>query len=222
MVSCTLGIKSSGSFLNRSEMIDPLAGMLWVTGASALLMAIYFARSLNAPVIQMFRETVQKETKQEAIVTNRSLLVSLGGLGALSLIQGVWMMDTWPLVGSYNILFGEIYAVFGLIVVSGAASALKGYSLKGLSYLGALAGVWGLADAYGILAGNLTSEPLVAAALYVSGALAGILSVPATHKPSRVTIGLLVLFLVLFAAASIFLGASASIEHLSSFSKYSP
>jgi Protein of unknown function (DUF981). len=43
-----------------------------------------------------------------------SLAVSVGVLGGFALIMGLWMNTTWPLVSSYNILFGEIYAGFGL------------------------------------------------------------------------------------------------------------
>ncbi len=183
-------------------MIDPLAGMLWLTGASAILIAVYF---------------LSAKAKQQ-----KSLVLTLAALGGFSAIQGFWMIDTWPLVGSYNILFGEIYTAYSLILLAGALSLLFGGELKGVSYLAAMVGVWGIVDGYGILVHQMTQEPVIAAALYITGALSGFLSVPATHKPTKLSVTVFALFLVLFALIAIFLGATASYEHLSAFSKYTP
>lgn len=220
-------------------MIDPLAGMLWLTAASAVLVAVFFIRTTEvfgakAPgaeksvrmgagsaVTQTFgsKEAGAELAKKESM---GSLALSVGVLGGFALIMGLWMDMTWPLVSSYNILFGEIYTGFGLVLLMGSISYLLGYDLKAASYVGAILGLWGLTDAYGILINGMTAEPTIAAAMYVFGGIAGLLSPVAVHKPSKVTVAALAIFLVLFALTSWFIGFEASIEHLRAFAKYSP
>ncbi|MEM0272230.1 MAG: DUF981 family protein [Thermoprotei archaeon] len=218
-------------------MIDPLAGMLWLTAASAVLVAVFFIRSevfgAKAPgaekAVRMgagsgVTQTLgSKEVTRE--VENRSLgslAVGVGVLGAFTLIMGVWMDTTWPLVSSYNILFGEIYVGFGLVLLMGSISYILGYDLKAASYVGAILGLWGLTDAYGILINGMTSEPTIAAAMYIFGGIAGLLSPLAVHKPSKATAAAFALFLVLFALVAWFIGFEASIAHLRAFAKYTP
>ncbi|MEM3670540.1 MAG: DUF981 family protein, partial [Thermoprotei archaeon] len=190
-------------------MIDPLAGMLWITGISAVLLAVYFGRHLWPGVTPTSGKNIGEAPvgEQAEKQWNSSFAVVLGALGLVGLVQGLWMMDTWPLVGSYNILFGEVFTAYSLILLAGAYIVIKGYSLKALSYMAGLVGIWGLVDAYGILSLNMTSEPIIAAGLYAAGGLAGILSVPVVHRPSRASAAALVLFLALFALAALFLGA---------------
>lgn len=194
-------------------MIDPLAGMLWTTAITAVLIAAYFLEKVRTPV----SSAVQAGADASKNTAADSALIPLAVLGAFITAQGFWMMDTWPLVGSYNILFGEIYAMFGVTVLAGSVAALRGYSLRAVSYIGGLMGLWGLVDAYGILADKLTSEPTLAAAMYAAGGIAGILSIPAVNKPSRATVLLLAVFLALFALSALVIGAEASFEHLKAF-----
>lgn len=221
-------------------MIDPLAGMLWLTAASALLVAVYFAKTQvlgakapgaqkavgtgagsfgvgSAGVAQAFEEKVEAVRR-----TAGSLAVGVLMLGVFAFIMATWMNTTWPIVGSYNILFGEIYAGYGIVLIVGSLSYLLGYDLKAASYLAAILGIWGLTDAYGILVNSMTNEPLVSAAMYVFGSLAGLLSPIATHRPGRLVATAIVVFLVLFAFIAGFIGFEASLHHLTAFAKYTP
>lgn len=230
--------RTSSSLYSVINVIDPLAGMLWLTAASAVLVAVFFIRTemfgAKAPgaekAVRMgagsatTQISISKEAGTELAERKSmgSLAVSVGVLGGFALIMGLWMDTTWPLVSSYNILFGEIYTGFGLVLLMGSVSYLLGYDLKAASYVGAILGLWGLTDAYGILINGMTSEPTIAAAMYIFGGIAGLLSPVAVHRPSKATVAALALFLALFALTAWFIGFEASIEHLRAFAKYSP
>jgi uncharacterized membrane protein len=217
------------------NVIDPLAGMLWLTAASAVLVAVFFiktvvigakpsgaVKAVGSGGSSLTTKKAETEVELEERKGVGSLAIGAGVLGGFSLIMGIWMNTTWPLVSSYNILFGEIYAGFGLALLVGSLSYLLGYDLRAASYLGAILGIWGITDAYGILVNGMTSEPTIAAAMYIFGGLAGLFSPLAVHRPSRATATILVVFLVLFALTAWFIGFEASLEHLKAFAKYSP
>jgi len=203
-------------------MIDPLAGMLWMTAVSAFLLAYYFwvSASKGAHTQPAGSTTVSFSTP--TVFKLDTSVITLGAIGAFVAITGLWMIMVWPLVSSYNILFGEIYTAYGFLLLSGAVAVAKGFDLKPLSIFGGIMGIWGLIDAYGILVRGMTSEPTIAAGLYIMGALAGFLSIPATFRPSKATAVAFIVFAVLFGLFALAIGAPASFEHLSAFAKYSP
>ncbi len=112
--------------------------------------------------------------------TLKSGAVPIGGVGAIATILGIWGEVAWPLPGSYNILFTDIYLIFGLTLVLLAVSMAA--SLK-LQYVGLFAFVaGGITIAYGWNGYQLgmTKDPLETFLLFGSFGLAAILSFPAT------------------------------------------
>jgi putative membrane protein len=110
----------------------------------------------------------------------RGASIPLGGLGAIVVSMGLWTEMMWPLPGSYNILFGDMYLLFGLVLVAFAASAYL--SLK-MQYAGLFAAATGgITILYGISGYHLgmTKNPLETLSLFGAFGLAGILAFPAT------------------------------------------
>jgi len=106
--------------------------------------------------------------------------IPLGGLGAVVTALAVWGEIAWPLPGSYNILFTDVYLLFGVTLVVLAIS--MAFSLK-LQYAGLFAlASGGVAIAYGWSGYQLgmTKDPLETFLLYGAFGLAGILSLPVT------------------------------------------
>ncbi len=110
----------------------------------------------------------------------KSAAIPLGALGGVALTLSLWLEAAWPLPGSYNILFTDVYMLFGLTLVILAVSMAT--SMK-LQYAGVFAFVAGLtAVSYGYVGWHLgmTKEPFETFLLYAGFGAAGIFSAPAT------------------------------------------
>jgi putative membrane protein len=104
----------------------------------------------------------------------------LGVLGAVILIMGFYGEMTWPLPGSYNILFFDPYMFMGIMLVMMAIAI--GYRQK-LQYVGILAFFAGMiAIYYGANAyiDRMTSSPIAMLGLYITFGLTGIFTFPTT------------------------------------------
>ncbi len=118
----------------------------------------------------------------------RGAAIPLAGLGAIVFAIGLWGEVTWPLPGSYNILFYDPYALLGVILVAFAVSVLLRLRTQ---YVGVLAGVTGaLSIYYGISAYGLgmTAEPLYMLFLYVALGGTAVLTFPVTIYIDRMVI----------------------------------
>jgi putative membrane protein len=157
----------------------------------------------------------------------RAQAVPLGGIGVAVLSIGLWGELSWPLPGSYNILFYDPYLMLGVVLVSFAASVA--FRLR-TQYVGLLAAMTGaLSIYYGINAYDLglTKEPLAMLALYVALGGTAVLTFPVTifmdekpmTMPWKVAFAGFVLFL-LFAVGSaiiaLIIGGGALSPHLTS------
>ena len=113
--------------------------------------------------------------------------VPIGALGVIATILAVWAEETWPFpaipgtnLASYNVLFTDVYLLFGMTLVILAIT--MAFQLK-LAYVGLFAFVAGAITAgYGwngyIL--NMTKDPLETFLMYLAFAGVGIFSLPAT------------------------------------------
>jgi putative membrane protein len=104
----------------------------------------------------------------------------LGVLGVVILIMGFYGEMTWPLPGSYNILFYDPYMFIGMILVMMAVAI--GYRQK-LQYVGILAFFAGIiAIYYGANAyiDKMTSSPIAMLGLYIAFGLTGVFTFPTT------------------------------------------
>lgn len=104
----------------------------------------------------------------------------LSVLGTVILVMGFYGEMTWPLPGSYNILFFDPYMFIGIILVMMALAI--GYRQK-LQYVGILAFFAGIiAIYYGANAyiDKMTSSPIAMLGLYIAFGLTGVLTFPTT------------------------------------------
>lgn len=147
-------------------------------------------------------------------------LMPLGILGGIIVVMGVYGEMTWPLPGSYNILFYDPYLILGLIILMMAvALGLK----QKLQYTGIIALFAGaIAIYYGANAflDRMTSNPIAMLGLYIAFGLTGMFTYPTTliydmlPGKGRVSKGwtvILVLFWIGLIASSV-LAAVTAIE----------
>jgi putative membrane protein len=147
------------------------------------------------------------------------LLVS----GFVALVTGLHMIFTWPIIGSYNIPFGEMSVLFGVLLLGGAISVFKGWELFSLGIYATFAGAASIVAGVRIYTLGMTSEPLVACGGFALTGLMGVLSLPVYYLRRYRAIRILATIALIGAAAIwalfAFLGYWA---HLATFAKWVP
>jgi len=110
----------------------------------------------------------------------RSGAIPVGSVGAIATILAVWGEVAWPLPGSYNILFTDVYTLFGLTLVVLAISMATSAKLQFAGLFGLVSGGVTIAYGWAGYAQGMTKDPLETFLLYGAFGLAGILAFPAT------------------------------------------
>ena len=147
------------------------------------------------------------------------LLVS----GFVALVTGLHMIFAWPIIGSYNIPFGEMSVLFGVLLLGGAIAMLAGWDLLSLGIYATFAGASAIFLGIRMLSLGMTNEPLVSSGGFALTGLVGLLSLPIYYLRKRRVVRILGA-IALFGAAAIwitfaFLGYWA---HLEVFAKWAP
>lgn len=156
-----------------------------------------------------------------------SASIPLAILGAFLFITGLWGQFTWPLPGSYNILFYDPLVAFSILLISFSLAIRLNAKLEYAGFLSLMIGLIVIAygiEGYGI---GLTKEPIALLAMYFFYGAAGILGYPVSLIVDRlpglqknVWMGweiLLILFWLALFAASVLagvVGAAAIPAHL--------
>lgn len=124
--------------------------------------------------------------------TIKSSAVPAGIIGAVALSLGLFTEFTWPYLlsdglGSYNIFFGDVICLFGMVML---VYALVGYFGLKLEYAGVFAfvagiitawyGYWGYTTLTASGTFGLTKDPLETFLLYGAYAAAGVFALPAS------------------------------------------
>ena len=192
-----------------ATFIDPLTVMLLSLGMSALLLALYYFKVGSG----------KKDIS--------SLVVPAFILGLFNAVSGFLMSFTWPLPGSYNILFGDPLLVLGLLMIAGSYMISKGMDVKVLSLLGFLLGIYLIVGMIGITQFNLESgnDWLTATGLYGFSMLAAIFSPVLYLKPKgsgKYAYYFEVFLLVVVMLFALLIGYMGLDEHLGAFSTYFP
>jgi uncharacterized membrane protein len=187
---------------------DYLDTMAWVVAMSGFLLA--------AAAITLRRQSSSISTDQNRNA-RLGFAMAIGACGLYLFISGVSISLTWPFPiasGAYNVLFGGIATIGGVVLLAGSAAGFLNADLRPVTYLAAVAGFYSVVDAYAILSYGLTNAPLLSALGYLSFAAPAFLSVPVAHYEKKVWRWLFVIFVLLFAAAWLYQAASFTILHL--------
>ncbi|EQD64316.1 membrane protein containing DUF981 [mine drainage metagenome] len=192
-----------------ATFIDPLTVMLLSLGMSALLLALYYFKAGSG----------KKDMG--------SLVVPVFVLGLFNAISGFLMSFTWPLPGSYNMLFGDPLLVLGLLMIAGSYMASKGTDVKVLSLLGFLLGIYLLVGTIGISQFGMEhgNNWITATGLYAFSFLAGIFSPVLYLKPkgsNKYAYYFEAFLLIVVMLIALLIGYMGLHEHLGAFSTYFP
>ncbi|MDE1851744.1 MAG: DUF981 family protein [Candidatus Micrarchaeota archaeon] len=149
--------------------------------------------------------------------------ILLTALAVPSLALALFTSAVWPLPGSYNIIFGDVFLLFSAVVL--AAGLLlylvpRQYSTVSvpLLFAGLLSVVYGAA----IYVNGMTSSPLVASGFFVLEGLAAVSMAYSITNRNRTPLNLSIILIVLasLAVAAIYLPSIFS--HATAFAKWVP
>jgi len=143
--------------------------------------------------------------------------------GFVSFVTGLHEIFTWPIIGSYNIPFGEMAVFFGVLFFAVGIAILKDWDFLSLGIYAVFAGAASIVLGIRIYSLKMTSEPLLAMAGFVLTGLLGVLALPAYVLRKSVVVRILAA-LGLVGASDIWaiLGYLAYWAHLANFSKWVP
>ena len=183
--------------------IDYLTIMLVNLAAGLAIMALFVVKYING------------DRKKVA----PGLLVS----GFLALVTGLHEIFTWPIIGSYNIPFGEMSVLFGVLFLAAAIAILKEWDLLSLGVYAVFAGAASILLGIRLYSLKMTNEPLVAAGGFILTGLMAVLSLPAYYLRKSLVVRILAALGLLGAAAiwAAFAGLGYW-AHLQNFSKWLP
>jgi putative membrane protein len=149
--------------------------------------------------------------------------------GFIAVVTGLRMIFTWSLSGSYNIAFGEMSVLFGVLFLGAALALWKGWEMRTVSIYAFFAGAAAIVVGARIISLGMTKSPVVSGIGFILTGLGGLfawlccLAEPilslSTNRTLR-AIGAIVL--IVAAAIWAFTGYVAYWDHLESFSKWVP
>ena len=183
--------------------------MAWTVGASGILLAA------GAILLRSGRPSTSDEQKDRSL--QLGFAAAIGACGFYLLVSGLFISFKWPFTlsnGVYNVLFGGIATLGGLVLLAGVTVLLLKADLRPVSYFAAVAGLYSAIDAYAIYKYSLTSSPLLTALGYLSFAAPAFLSVPAAQSKNKLWLWLFALFALIFAAAWLYQAGNFTLAHL--------
>ena len=189
--------------------LDFLDTMAWDVAISGILLAV------GSIVLRYASLTASVEESNKTL--RLGFAVAIGACGFYLFLSGVAISFIWPFSissGVYNVLFGGIATLGGLVLLAGAIALFLNADLRPVTYIAAIAGVYSIVDAYAITSNSLTNSPLLAALGYLSFAAPAFLSVPATHSKNKLWRWLFTIFALVFAAAWLYQAANFTLAHL--------
>ena len=188
---------------------DYLDSMMWSIVASGIMLGV---AALRIPY-KGSSDSIEEKGKN----VSTGLGIGIGLTGFYLFITGLAIGFQWPYSiagGVYNVLFGGVAVLGGLVLLAVAIAFLLGRGLQAASYIALPAGLYLIVDAYSILNYKLTKDPTLSALLYLAPAAALILSVPATHTENKWLRWLFAIFAFLFAIAWLYFAYTVTTGHL--------
>ena len=188
---------------------DFLDVMAWDVALSAILLGL---GALSLPY-----NSQEGRVEDKARGSRLGFAIMLGAGGAYLFLSGSLIGFMWPFAlsnGVYNVLFGGIAALGGLLLLGGSVALALNANLRPVTYVAAVVGLYGVVDAYAIIAYSLTREPLLSALGYLSFSGAAVLSVPAALFGNKRWRLVFAVFAFLFAIAWMYQAANFTFGHL--------
>lgn len=143
--------------------------------------------------------------------------------GLIAFLCGLRMSWTWPLIGSYNVAFGDTSVMFGVLLLGAAWSLATKRDLMPLAVYAFFAGLAGMLVGVATIVMRLTEFPVISGIGFILTGGAGVLAGVTLYLRKNMAVRAIGT-LVLLAAAAIwaFNGYGGYWMHLSGFAKWMP
>lgn len=143
--------------------------------------------------------------------------------GGLALGAGIHMVLTWPLPGSFNILFGEMSVFFGVLLLGLAFVVWHGLELTAVATYATFVGAASILIGVQVLNLGLTKSPALSGAGFIWIGIVGLFAVPMlAFKANPAFRTLATAGLVLAGVLWGMTGYNAYWGHVSPFGKWKP
>ena len=188
---------------------DYLATLAWAVAFSGILLGV-------ASIILPYNKETGRVEK-EASHLSRGVAIPMGIMGMYLFLAGLHISFAWPFQiagGVYNVLFGGIATMGGLLFLGGAVLLVTNSSLKPISYLSGVTGLYAVVDAFAIVQYGLTDNPFFSALGYLSLAAPAFLFIVVAHTEAKRWRWIFTIFALLFAAAWLIQAVLYTIMHL--------
>ena len=146
-----------------------------------------------------------------------------GVTGAIALSTGLHMIWTWPVLGSFNIAYGETSVLIGALFVGLALALAHGWDLITLAIYGFFAGITAMVIGFRIVHLGLTLKPMLSGIGFILTGLGGVCAAPMLHwRKQRMLRVCGAVILLIAALIWAFTDVLALWGHLSRYSNWQP
>jgi putative membrane protein len=143
--------------------------------------------------------------------------------GAIALVTGLHMTLTWPVRGNFNIAYGEMTVLFGILFLSASLALALGWDLLTVGIYAFFAGLAAIVIGVRIINLNLTQNPLLSGIGFILTGIGGVCAAPTLYlKTNRHWRLFGAVLLVIAALIFAFVGYLAYWNHLAGYSNWQP
>ncbi len=104
--------------------------------------------------------------------------------GLVALLTGLYVIWRWPLPGSYNIAFGEMTVLFGVIYLGAALAMALGGDLLSVAVYATLAGLAAIVVGVRIISLGMTLRPIMSGVGFILAGASGPLLLVCQQRPT--------------------------------------
>lgn len=112
---------------------------------------------------------------------SKQWIPGFGMVGAVALATGLHMIWNWTLPSSYNIAFGELSVLFGIIFIGASLSLALGWDLLTVTIYAFFAGIAAIVIGFRMINLGMTKQPILSGMGFILSGLAGVLAAPALY-----------------------------------------
>lgn len=146
-----------------------------------------------------------------------------GMVGAIAFTTGLHMIWNWTLPSSYNIAFGEMSVLFGIVFIGASLALALGWELLSVTIYAFFAGIAAIVIGFRIINLGMTKQPFLSGIGFILSGLAGVLAAPALYWKLNRQLRLVgAATLIVVALIWAYLGYLAYWGHLEEYLKWVP
>jgi putative membrane protein len=146
-----------------------------------------------------------------------------GMTGAIALTTGLHMIFTWPVPGSFNIAFGEMSVLLGIVFIGASVALAQNWELVTVTIYAFFAGVAAILVGLRIITLGVTTQPILSGLGFILSGFGGVCATPALLLRTNRTLRLI--GTIVLVAAALIWALTACVTywgHLDKFSNWVP